>query len=139
MRLKSATVTAGLVTAMVVGVPAAAFAYQYDRREFNPNTLGTQRLPSSGGKPYAATSGTGTTLSDAPGTPCNDTFDWQLIRARTGLPDVVQRSVSNNRFCDPQYVITGQSWPAGTYHWNVRVVNRPVTVSGVGYVEARWP
>lgn len=51
----------------------------------------------------------------------------------------MQRSVSNNRFCDPQYVITGQSWPAGTYHWNVRVVNRPVTVSGVGYVEARWP
>lgn len=139
MRLKSATVTAGLVGAMVVGIPTAAFAYQFDRREFNPNTLGTQRLPSSGGKPYAATSGTGTTLSDAPGTPCGDTFNWQLIRARTGLPDVAQVTVNNNRFCDPQFVQTGLSWPAGTYHWNVRVVNRPVTVSGVGYVEARWP
>jgi hypothetical protein len=139
VRLGSAAVTAGLITAMVVGVPAAAFAYQFDRREFNPNTLGTQRLPSSGGKPYAATSGTGTLLSDAPGSPCNDTFNWQLIRARTALPDVVQREVDNNRFCDPQLIITGSSWPAGTYHWNVRVVNRPVTVSGVGAVEARWP
>jgi hypothetical protein len=139
VRLRSATVTAGLVGVMMVGIPTAAFAYSYDRREFNPNALGTVRLPSSGGKAYAATSGTGTLLSDAPGTPCNDTFNWQLIRARTGLPDVVVREVDNNRYCDPQYVITGASWPAATYHWNVRVVNRPVIVSGNGAVEARWP
>lgn len=54
-----------------------------DRRDFNPNTLGTQRLPGSAGTPYAAT--------------------------------------------------------AGPYHWNMRVVSRPVTVCGVGAVEARWP
>lgn len=119
---------------------AVAYAAGSDYHSFNAAKLGNQRLPSDSknDRQYPATNKNGTVGYDAPGSSCDNYFKWQLVRNISLSPDEVVHS-GGARFCNSATYKTLLTWKKAYYHFDVRVTDKPVPVSGNGFVVAKWP
>ena len=127
----------GLAAALGL-ISAPAFGAEF-KQNFNAFAYGTQRLPgSSSNDPALPSVSSGAVWTDAPSGFCSNKYQFQFMRDRAGLPDVAIASRAGIRFCDPQYGVTGLSWPSSKYHFYVRVTDRPSTGSGSGWISARY-
>lgn len=132
MRGRGAMLAAVLV-GLLLGLPAVAYAGAAEYR-FDATKLGNQRLPDFNSPAVSS----GRVASDMDGTACDSTYDYQLVRHRSYLPDEVVHRNTDGRACDGQIVRSGLSWSAGRYHFDVRVVTRQESNFGRGYVRAGW-
>lgn len=126
------SVVGKLVAALFVGLPAAAYAATAGYR-FDATKLGNQRA--AGLRQPTVSAGV---TSDMDGTACDSTYDYQLVRHRSYLPDEVVHRNAGARACDGEIVRSGLSWSAGLYHFDVRVVKRQESNLGGGFARATW-
>ena len=127
------SVVAVVLAALFVGLPAVAYAATAEYR-FDATKLGNQRLQDFN----SPTVSSGRVTSDMDGTACDSTYDYQLVRHRSYLPDEVVHRNAGARACDGEIVRSGLSWSAGLYHFDVRVMKRQESNLGGGFARATW-